>query len=51
MYLEQTAGLVTLDQGPQAIPENKGIQKMEIQFFSVENNSMWTSFSKKFVTL
>ena len=25
--------------------------KMEIQFFSVENNSMSTSFGKKFVTV
>ena len=34
-----------------AIPENKGKQKMEIQFFSVENNSMWMSFGKKLVTV
>ncbi len=34
-----------------AIPENWGFQKMEIQFFSAENNSMWTSFGKKLVTL
>ncbi len=34
-----------------AIPKNRGIQKMEIQFFSAENNSMSTSFGKKFVTL
>ncbi len=36
---------------PWAIPENRGFQKMEIQFFSIENNSISTSFSKKFVTL
>ncbi len=30
-----------------AIPENRGFQKMEILFFSAENNSMWTSFGKK----
>ena len=36
-----------------AIPENRGIQKMEIEFFflSVENNSMSTSFGKKLGTL
>ncbi len=34
-----------------AIPENRGKQKMEIQFFSIENNSMSTSFGKKLVTL
>ncbi len=36
---------------PTAIPENKGNQKMEIQFFSMENNRMLTSFGKKLVTL
>ena len=39
------------DQAFRAIPENKGKQKMEIQFFSVENNSMLRSFGKKLVTL
>ncbi len=34
-----------------AIPENRGIQKIEIQFFSVENNSMCMSFGKKLDTL
>ena len=34
-----------------AIPENRGIQKMEIQFSSIENYSMSTSFGKKLVTL
>ncbi len=35
-----------------AIPENRGFQKMEIQFFfSTENNSISTSFGKKLVTL
>ncbi len=34
------------------IPENRGIQKVEIQvFFSVENNSMWMSFGKKLMIL
>ena len=34
-----------------AMPENGGFQKIEIQFFSTENNSMSTSFGKKLVTL
>ena len=34
-----------------AKPENRGIQKMEIQFFSAENNSMLISFGNKLVTL
>ena len=33
-----------------ATPENRGIQKMEIHFFFMENNSMWTSFGKQLVT-
>ena len=32
-------------------PKIEENQKIEIQFFSVENNSMWMSFGKKFVTL
>ncbi len=34
-----------------AQPENRGKPKMEIQFFSVQNNSMSISFGKKLVTL
>ncbi len=34
------------------IPENREMKKKnEIQFFSIENNSMSTSFGEKFVTL
>ncbi len=37
--------------GPACGPENRGIQKMEIQFLLVENNSMLMSFGKKLVTV
>ncbi len=33
-----------------AIPENRGIQKIETQFFSVENKNILTSCGKKLVT-
>ena len=36
--------------GFEAIPKNRGIQKMEIQFFTAENNKMLMSFGKKLVT-
>ena len=36
--------------GGQAIPENRLKQKIEIQFFSADNNSMSIRFGKKLVT-
>ena len=50
-FMGTQSAIILMSKLFRAIPENRGKQKMEIQFFSAENNSMSTSFGKKLVTL